>query len=71
RLLGYRARVLTGLLAALSKEAEEPAPNLEGQFLEARKRLDWKAVQELGVVLVTDHPEYVPILRKSLVLRPA
>jgi hypothetical protein len=67
---GAADAVLTRLLAALSKEAEEPPPSLEAQFLEARKQLDWKAVQELGEALITDHPEYAPILRKSLEFRP-
>jgi len=62
--------VLTDLLSTLAKEGEQPAPTLEAQFLEARKRLDWKAVQELGEALIADHPEYVPILRRSLEFRP-
>jgi hypothetical protein len=71
QLLGGAAdAVLTRLLDVLAKEAEKPTPNLESRFLEARKQLDWKAVQELGEALITDYPEYAPILRKSLELRP-
>ena len=62
--------VLTDLLSALAKEAEQPAPTVEAQFLEARKRLDWKGVQELGEALIGSHPEYVPILHRSLEFRP-
>jgi hypothetical protein len=62
--------VLTTLLGALAKQGEQPTPSQESQFLDARKRLDWKAVQELGQELIDDHPEYVPILLRSLEFRP-
>lgn len=69
-LSGPADAVLTGLLSVLAKQDEEPAPSLESQFLEARKKLDWKAVQELGEVLMGEHPDYAPILRRSLEFRP-
>lgn len=62
--------VLSGLLTSLAKQGEEPPPTLEEQFLEARKKLDWKSVQELGEQLIADHPEYIPLLRRSLEFRP-
>ena len=69
-LSGPADSVLTELLSALAKEGEQLAQTLEAQFLEARKRLDWKGVQELGKALMGNHPEYVPILRRSLEFRP-
>jgi hypothetical protein len=69
-LRGLPDPVLSWLLTALAKQGEEPPPNLEEQFLEARKKLDWKSVQELGEQLIAHHPEYVPLLRRSLEFRP-
>jgi hypothetical protein len=66
---GHAGPVVTALLSALAKKGEEAPPSLEAQFLEAWKRLDWKAVQELGEALIPEHAEYIPILRRSLEFR--
>ncbi len=67
---GTADAVLVALLGTLAMKGEEPPPSQESQFLDARKRIDWKAVQELGESLIIDHPEYAPILLRSLEFRP-
>jgi hypothetical protein len=64
--------VLQTLLGPLveSSSFQGTQDSLEERFFEARKQQDWLAVQELGELLVSGNPEVVPILRKSLQLRP-
>lgn len=62
--------VLSALLAELAKQTEKPEPTVEEAFLEARRKRDWKASQDLGEALLSEHPEYGPILKKSLEFRP-
>ncbi|HVJ67387.1 MAG TPA: hypothetical protein VM510_05350, partial [Caulifigura sp.] len=69
-LAGAPDPVLKHLLSALAQQGAEPPPSLEARFLDARKRRDWRYVQEIGEELIGDHPEYIPILRHSLGLRP-
>ena len=63
---------LQALLGPLIQSAASQAPQetLEERFFEARKQQDWRAVQELGDLLLSANPEVMPILRKSLQLWP-
>jgi len=64
--------LLQALLGPLieSSASQRTQETLEERFFEARKQQDWRAVQELGELLVSANPEVAPILRKSLQLRP-
>ena len=64
--------LLQSLLGSMTENAAaHPTPEaLEERFFEARKQQDWRAVQELGEMLVSANPEIAPILRKSLEARP-
>jgi hypothetical protein len=58
------------LLRPLSERRQESAQSLEQQFYQSRVRNDWRAVQSLGIQLLGQTDEHVPVLRKSLQFEP-
>ncbi|MGE5608801.1 MAG: hypothetical protein ACM359_06085 [Bacillota bacterium] len=61
---------LSVLLRPLLERPPEPEPTLEQRFYQARLRGDWAAVQSLGIGLLDETDEHVPVLRKSLQFQP-